>query len=168
MTGRAFLAAGLVLAAAFAGGAPASAHRLDAALSVVEAQPDGALEVTHRIYAHDLEHAMNVGPVGARWFETAPGQAALRDHVAARFHLRDVTGAPVPLRFVGAELSGDLVLVHFEGRTPEGGAVEVDSDILQDFSPRQINQVNVRRAGGPTRSATFPPGAAAVRLAFAR
>lgn len=154
--------AGLALGAALAA-TPALAHRMDAALSVVELQADGTVEVSHRLFAHDLEHALDPGPVGLRWFEMPAGQVALRDYVAARFVLNDARGRPVALRFVGAEVQGDLVWIYFEGRRPSGRFVTVDSDLLQDVSDRQTNQVNVR-AGGRTRTAIFPPGAEAKRV----
>jgi hypothetical protein len=146
--------------------ADATAHRMNAALSIIEINGrTGELELIHRLYAHDLEHAIDLGAAGIRYFETEAGKRALKSYTEANFTLKDARGRPVALRFIGTELSGDLVYIYFAGRAPAGKHVLVDSDLLQAYSERQINQVNVR-ASGQTRSAVFVDGAVAKRIAI--
>lgn len=156
--------AGWGLLACILASSPAFAHRLEAALSVVEVNPtSGVLEVTHRLYAHDLEHALDLGPVGAGYFETPEGQAAIKAYCERQFFLGDGQGRTLPLQFVGAELSGDLLYVYFEAGRYRGKELTIDSNLLQDFTQAQVNQVNVRRAG-QTVSARFQTGTPAKRM----
>ena len=67
------------------------------------------------------------------------------------------------LQFVGAEVSGDLLYVYFEAGRYPGRDLTLDSNLLQDFTEAQVNQVNVRR-GGKTVSARFQTGTAAKRM----
>jgi hypothetical protein len=158
----ALVTAGAIAAAACVG--PALAHRMDAAISVLDIRPDGrTLQVTHRLYAHDLEHTLDLGPVGVGWFDTGDGQQALGAYARGAFVLRDGRGRDVPLRFIGAESSGDLVLIYFEGEVPSGRTLEVDSNLLVEFSDRQRNLVNLVR-GSQTVSATFGAGDGARQL----
>jgi hypothetical protein len=146
----------------------AFAHRMNAALSVIEVNRAGnTIDVTHRLYAHDLEHALDLGSAGIGYFESPAGKLALRDYTLAQFALSDERGRPLDLTFVGTEISGDLVFVYFSGRLPRGAALLVDSNLLQDFFESQINQVNLR-VGGQTRSAVFPAGQTALRMALGR
>jgi hypothetical protein len=145
-------------------GNPAVAHRLEAALSVVEINPSSdTLEITHRLYAHDLEHALELGPVGVGYFETPEGQAAIKTYCERQFFISDGQGKALALQFVGAELSGDLLYVYFEAGRYRGRDLTLDSNLLQDFTEAQVNQVNVRR-GGKTVSARFQTGTAAKRI----
>ena len=151
-------AVGLVAAAvvlACVSGGQVMAHRMDAAISTLDIRPDGrTLQVTHRLYAHDLEHTLDLGPVGVGWFDTSEGQQALGAYAARAFVLRDGRGRDVALRFVGAETQGDLVFIYFEGTLPRGRELEVDSNLLVEFSEAQRNLVNLQR-GSLTVSATF-------------
>lgn len=143
---------------------PTLAHRLEAALSVVEINPSsGVLEITHRLYAHDLEHALDLGPVGVGYFQTPEGQAAIKTYCERQFFIGDGQGTALPLQFVGAELSGDLLYVYFEAGRYNGRALTLDSNLLQDFTQAQVNQVNVRR-DGKTVSARFQTGTPARRI----
>ena len=134
---------------------PAAAHRMNAATSVIEERPAGRLQVTHLIYAHDLEHALDLPAVAADNFDSPDGQRLLGRYVAERFLVARPDGRPLPLRYVGAETERDLVLVYFEGPLPRGlRGLKIDSDILVDLNPDQANLVNVR-AGGTSLSLRF-------------
>ena len=143
---------------------PAVAHRIEAALSVVEVNAtSGVLEITHRLYAHDLEHALDLGAVGVGYFETPEGQAAIKAYCERQFLIADGEGKAMPLQFVGAEVSGDLLYVYFEADRYRGRDLTLDSNLLQDFTQAQVNQVNVRR-DGKTVSARFQSDTAAKRI----
>ncbi|MEN9855228.1 MAG: hypothetical protein RLZZ157_354, partial [Pseudomonadota bacterium] len=60
--GRSLWAALLALCAVLLGPSAAFAHRMDVAMSVVEINPiSQKLEVSHKLYAHDLEGALGAG-----------------------------------------------------------------------------------------------------------
>jgi hypothetical protein len=146
----------------------ASAHRMNAAMSVIEVSPrSGRLQITHTLFAHDLEGALLAGAVSISWLESPAGKQALRAYCLRQFTLTNQTGGPIALSFVGAELRGDVINVYFEGPRYTGTSVIVDSNLLQDISDSQVNQVNVR-AVSKTVSATFAAGAQAVRMAVPR
>jgi hypothetical protein len=142
----------------------AQAHRMNAAMSLIEVSPtNGRLEVTHTLYAHDLEDALLAGAVSMNWLESQAGQQALRAYCLRQFTLTDQSGVPLPLEFVGAQLQGDVINVFFDAPRYLGSSIIVDSNLLQDISENQVNQVNVRVAGR-TVSATFVVGAQAERI----
>jgi hypothetical protein len=146
----------------------AHAHRMNAAMSVIEVSPrSGKLQITHTLYAHDLEGALLAGAVSLTWLESAQGQQALRAYCLGQFTLTNQSGRPLALTFVGAQLEGDIINVYFESPRYNGTSLIVDSNLLQDISDSQVNQVNVR-ANGKTVSASFAAGAPAVRLTIPR
>lgn len=146
---------------------PAQAHRLDAALSTVEISAvTGKLVVSHRMYAHDLEHALRLGSVGLLWFDSKEGGAQLGAYAADRFALFDGDGQRISLTFRGAETEGDLVWVYFDGEKPSNiSEFVVGSQLLNDFSENQTNLVTIR-IGQVTRSATFRVGSGPAKLVF--
>jgi hypothetical protein len=146
----------------------AHAHRMNAAMSLIEVSPrNGRLEVTHTLFAHDLEGALLAGAVSLSWLESDVGQQALRAYCLRQFTLANQSGRPIALTFVGAELRNDVINIYFDAPRYRGETVIVDSNLLQDISDAQINQVNVR-ANGKTNSATFGAGAQAMRIALPR
>ncbi|GIU65978.1 DUF6702 family protein [Candidatus Phycosocius spiralis] len=155
---------GLMSAALLGLTMPAQAHRIQAALSVVEISPTTQnLEITHRLYVHDLEHALDLGSIGMSWFLTQEGQAAIKGYCLRQFFIGDVNGRPLAIQFVGAELSGDLLYVYFEAGQYRGQSLTLDSNLLQDFTKGQLNQINLRR-DGKTVSALFQSDTAAKKM----
>jgi hypothetical protein len=150
----------------FALSSAALAHRMNSAMSLIEINPSsGKIEVTHTLFAHDLEGVLGAGSVSMNWFETAQGEAAIRTYCERKFVLNSQNGRPISLIFVGVELSGGQVNVYFEGRQPRGRTFTVDADFLQEVSDSQVNRVNLR-AHGQTVSAVFRAGEAAKSLAI--
>ena len=159
------LACGLILCwIGIASATSAMAHRMDAAMSLIEVNPrTGRLEVTHTLYAHDMEDALRAGAVPLSWFETRQGKNAIRDYCLAQFTLTDTQGVPIALTFVGVELRGDVINVFFDAPRYGGASIIIDSNFLHEASDSQINRVNVR-AGGRTVSEVFEAGASARRI----
>ena len=140
------------------------AHRMNAAMSLIEVSPrNGRLEVTHTLYAHDMEGVLRAGDVGLAWFETPEAETALKEYCLAQFLITDQRGRPLVLSFVGVELRGDIIQVYFDAPRFRGTSLIVDSNFLQDVSDTQVNQVNVR-ARGRTVSEVFEAGALARRM----
>jgi hypothetical protein len=152
-TGRATRA--LVLGLAGLGlAASAWAHRMPLGMTTVAYNPNtDSTEIVHRLHRHDAEEAM-------AQVMTEPGvdltqlavQARLALYTEAHFQIARVvnglTGDPLPLKLVGAELEGDYVLVYQElpGRLPSW--VTVRNDILRDLYPQQVNRVNITTDSG--------------------
>jgi hypothetical protein len=145
---------------------PAFAHRMNTAMSLIEVSPStGKLEISHTLFAHDLEGVLGAGPVRINWLESPQGEAAIKAYCLNQFIITDGRGRPLRLTFVGVELRGDMINVYFEAPRFAGRAVIIDSNFLQDVSDSQINRVNLR-ANGRTTSAVFEAGAPARRVAL--
>ena len=154
------------ISAALAMTTPAQAHRMNTAMTLIEVSATGGrLEVTHTLYAHDMEDALRAGAVPLSWFETREGKNAIRDYCLAQFTLNDARGRPIALTFVGLELRGDAIDIYFDAPRYRGTSVIVDSNFLQETSDSQINRVNVR-ARGRTVSAVFQVGAGSQQIAM--
>lgn len=145
----------------------AHAHRLNAAITMVEISPkSGRLVVSHRLYAHDLEHVLFLGAVKLDYFDTPEGKKALGAYVQNRFSVADGAGKAVALGFRGAETEGDLVWAYFDAPRPTNlGQISVNSSLLHDYADDQVNTVTVTLAS-TTRSAVFPRGARTQTLVF--
>jgi hypothetical protein len=144
----------------------ALAHRMNTAMSLIEVSPStGKLELTHTLYAHDMEGVLAAGAVRMSWLESPQGEAAIKAYCERQFTITDGRGRPLRLTFVGVELRGDLIQVYFEAPRYGGSSLIVDSNFLQEVSDNQVNRVNVR-ANGRTVSAVFEAGAAARRIAM--
>jgi hypothetical protein len=164
MKGLAWIAA---LAAAMTA-APALAHRGHSTLSVVEIDAaTGALTVTHRMAAHDVEPALvDIAPGEQPSLDDPEAMVALIGYLGRRFTLRDASGTVVPLSFADTDLVGDDLRLVFRGQlSPPAREVLVASDLLEETWPDQENQVNVRRAR-VTRTVLFRPGTPAQKVQF--
>mgnify|MGYP006272368483 FL=1 len=144
------LAAATLAGVLLAGAAGAFAHQLKAALTTVRANPRTELvEVVHRFYVHDAEHAVRrLGGLRGDLFADRTLQTAFARYVAHRFTLADETGEALPLELVGTELEGDFLWVYQEmpAATLERVAA-VRQEALQELWPEQVNQVNLERDG---------------------
>lgn len=131
--------------------ATATAHQLQAALTTIEVNPRSQLvEIVHRFYAHDAEHALAevAGTEGDIHTDSALQQAFGR-YVARHFSLIDAEGTPLEPELVGAEVEGDFLWVY---QQLPGEAFDriarVGHDSLQEVWPDQENRVNLRRDDG--------------------
>lgn len=159
----------LLTAALIAGLAtPAVAHRGHAGLTVIEIDPaSGAVSVTHRFAAHDVEPALpSIAPEAQPSLDDPRAVADLEAHLGARFRV-SIDGADVPLRHAGTTLAADNVRVDFAGETADRDiqAVTVDLDFFPGVHDDQEQQVNVR-VDGVTRTVVFRPGSAAQTVSF--
>lgn len=159
----------LLTAALIAGLAtPAMAHRGHAGLTVIEIDPaSGAVSVTHRFAAHDVEPALpSIAPEAQPSLDDPRAVADLEAHLGARFRV-SIDGADVPVSHAGTTLAADNVRVDFAGETADRDiqAVTVDLDFFPGVHDDQEQQVNVR-VGGVTRTVVFRPGSAAQTVGF--
>jgi hypothetical protein len=145
---------------------PALAHRMNTAMSLIEVSPTTQkLELTHTLYAHDMEGVLAAGAVRMSWLESPQGEAAIKAYCLRQFTITDQRGRPLRLTFVGVELRGDSIQVYFEAPRFSGSSIIVDSNFLQEVSDSQVNRVNVR-VNGRTNSAVFEAGTEARRIAM--
>ncbi|MBX9613996.1 MAG: hypothetical protein K2X25_00230 [Caulobacteraceae bacterium] len=158
------LTAGLVLAT------PVLAHRGHAGLTVVEIDPrTGAVTVSHRFAAHDVEPALvTVAPDAQPTLDDPAAVAALEDHLDRRFRL-EVDGTRIDLDHAATDMAGDNIRVDYAGSGPSGVAVRVvrvDLDFFPGVHDDQEQQVNIR-VSGVTRTVVFRPGSVAQTVTFA-
>ena len=140
----------IVLIAAICAPLTASAHQLQVAISTVRPIPRTAtIEVIHRFYSHDAEHALS-SMAGRRVdiFRDEASQQAFGRYVGAHFQLRDQDEKALPLSLVGVELDGDFIWVYQETPIPgELIGLTVSNTALLDEIPGQVNTVNVECDG---------------------
>lgn len=138
----------------------AAAHRGHASLSVVEIDAaTGAVTVTHRMAAHDVEPALaGIAPDAQQSLDDAVAVAALEAYAGRVFQLWDAEGRPVAVVHQRTELAGDGVVLIYRAQLPASAkSVKVDSGLFEEAYADQENQVNVRRSR-VTKTAVFRPG----------
>ena len=135
------MAGGLALLAG-----PALAHRLARSETEIRIADDGAVRVIHTLHLQDAQDALyRAGIIDAPDLGSLRNRARLALYTEERFAL-SVDGTAAPLELIGAEIEGDSVFVYQEGRLGPG-ALTVRNGVLRDLLARQINSVNVMRAG---------------------
>jgi hypothetical protein len=127
-----------------------TAHQVQVALTTVTfSARTGSVEVIHRYYTHDTEHAMSIlaGRQADIMLDEAVQQLFGR-YVGKHFQLLDQDGKELPLALVGVELEGDIIWVYQETSLP-GHLTElsVTNPVLLDLLPAQVNTVNVECGG---------------------
>lgn len=150
--GAAVLAAACLLLAA----GIAQAHQQKAAITrVLFNERTGNIEVMHRFYLHDAEHA--VRKIFGKDADIIGAEATRRRfgaYVGERFELR-ADGRALALAPVGFEIDGRFFWVYQETAIPEELEVlSVQHQGLRDVWSAQSNLVNVER-GGKVRSLRF-------------
>lgn len=134
--------------------APAAAHRGHATLSVVEIDAkSGAVTVTHRMAAHDVEPVLaNIAPDAQPSLDDPEAVKMLISYVGRRFRV-----AGVPLAYAGQTLAGDTVVLRYTGRLQgKPKTLAISGGLFGETHADHATQVNVRRAG-ITRSLQFRP-----------
>lgn len=178
------LGVGLLCVAALLVAAPSFAHQQKTAVTrLLFNANSGNLEVMHRLFLHDAEHAASV-VFGEKQdlIESADSRALFGSYVVNRFAiaLADEASTPVELRYLGEEIDGQYLWVYQEavgfiedfaeqrtGSLVNGSPVNGEerpsalflvNSVLRDVWPEQANLVNVERAGR-IASITFDQGA---------
>ncbi|MCB1685575.1 MAG: DUF6702 family protein [Pseudomonadales bacterium] len=161
---RSLIAVALVLCTTFAA-TTADAHRLRVAITTLLFNDhSGRIEVMHRFYLHDAEHALTeLMGRGADLFDSVEDRQRFAVYVHERFELGvlddsdtlngnkspDENVRPLPLRLIGAEIEDDSLWVYQAialPATPISG-LQVSQRALQDIWPDQVNTVNIERKG---------------------
>jgi hypothetical protein len=147
---------------------PGHAHQLRAAITTALFNPrTGDIEVMHRFYSHDAEHALELlTGGGADLVDQYRDQLRFAVYVHEHFALSGIGAALEPLTLVGAELEGDYLWVYQRTPVPPGlNGLGVRFDALRELWPSQINTLNVER-NGEVRTLTFDADDAELTVTF--
>jgi len=110
----------------------------------------GNLEVAHRLYVHDAEHAIEktLGKSVAL-IEDQSSLDLLGDYVAKNYIMRyALNQQPIELRSIGLEVEGKFLWIYQETPAPKAmHEIEVFNTIFRDVWKRQRNLVNFEREG---------------------
>jgi len=136
---------------------PAYAHREKATVSkIIWSDAESFLYVTHKFHLHQTEVSLfEAGITQSAKFESLRARAQLALYVENNFTLHTLSGTPVQLALLGAEIEGRDVYVYQEvklDKAPDG--LIISSNLLRDIITDQINHVDVN-LGGETRSLAF-------------
>ncbi|MFN6970013.1 MAG: DUF6702 family protein [Rheinheimera sp.] len=134
--------------------APLQAHQMKSAITKLHFNDrSGQLEVMHRFYLHDAEHAVKqLQGKAADIHQQEASRAKFASYVAAHFSLK-LNGEVLPLTLLGSELDGRHIWVYQEVALPDNNlqSLTVRHDSLMKIWPAQINVVNLE-GRGPVRT----------------
>jgi hypothetical protein len=107
------------------------------------------LEVSHRFYLHDTEHAVQtLFDKQADILDSDKTQKQFSHYVAEQFLVYTLTGEKLPLTNVGYEVEGKFFWVYQETAIPENlEGVKLFNGALRELWPTQINMVNIEGKG---------------------
>lgn len=133
------------------------AHQQKAALTeILFNERSGNLEIVHRFYLHDAEHAIkDVVDANADIIGSPESQRRFAEYVESNFAIINEAGRSLELRPVGHEADGQFFWVYQEITLPEEmNEMTIISNSLREIWPSQINTVNIKKEGQVT-SLTF-------------
>lgn len=145
-----FLCFFIVVTANFVSTKLAFAHQQKAAeTTVLFNKNSGQLEVSHRFYLHDTEHAVqSLFDKNADILDSEETQQQFANYVAKQFLVNTLTNENLPLSSVGYEVEGKFFWVYQETAIPEElSGVKLFNGSLRSLWPTQINMVNIEGKG---------------------
>ncbi len=107
------------------------------------------LEVMHRFYLHDTEHAVqSLFDKNADILNSAKTHDQFAEYVGEQFKMRTLSDEKLPLTNVGSEIEGKFFWVYQETTLPtELKGLKLFNGSLRSLWPTQINMVNIEGAG---------------------
>ena len=116
----------------------------------------GNIEVMHRFYLHDAEHAANLyGKKGQDIISDPAARDAFAQYITGNFAVAGDDGTVLPLTLLGHETDGKFIWVYQEiADTGSFTTLTVRHNALREIWPDQTNTVNVERAK-KTETITF-------------
>lgn len=128
--------------------AHASAHQQKEAYTSVIVNPrSGMLEIQHRFYLHDAEHAaQRILGNSTDLLSDPVGREAFAYYAIGSFALKDAQKHELALSYVGNEIEGKYLWVYQE--TPLSGTMDsfyIKMTALQELWPGQTNHINIER-----------------------
>jgi hypothetical protein len=127
-----------------------AAHQLKAAMTTVLInERTGNLELMHRFYLHDTEHAVESLIGGhADLFKSEKDRRQFAQYVDQKVALQLSDKTSLPLSLVGQEIDGKFFWVYQEAKIPSKfNALRMQQGSLRDVWPEQINMVNFEGKG---------------------
>ncbi|MEE4244863.1 MAG: DUF6702 family protein [Kangiellaceae bacterium] len=105
------------------------------------------LEVSHRFYIHDAEHALKREyKKNADIYGDIETQKLFAEYVTTHFAMKDSSEQFIELKFVGAEVEGKFFFVYQETElTDKMDKLSVSMSVLQEVWPKQKNYINIER-----------------------
>jgi hypothetical protein len=131
-------------------GTNAMAHQQKEAYStVLFNERTNNIEVSHRFYIHDAEHALaRILNKHADIISNAETQHEFAHYIQAQFRLANQNKELLELGSVGYEVDGKFFWVYQEIKSPNSiSAVYLKMTALQEVWPGQINHINVEHQG---------------------
>jgi hypothetical protein len=140
----------LLVIACLLAAAPAMAHQLKSAVTtVLFNQRTSNIELMHRFYLHDTEHAVGqlfTGKVDI--MNNKADQQRFAKYVESHVALQTLKGEPLKLNLVGAQVDGKFLWVYQEAAIPTAiEGIKMSNGALRDLWPSQVNMVNVEGKG---------------------
>lgn len=145
-----FLLASLLMVASVVCSNTALAHQQKAAeTTVLLNKRSNHVEIMHRFYLHDTEHAVqSLFNKTADILDSKETQQQFADYVAEQFFARTLDGKALPLSNVGYEVEGKFFWVYQDTPLPANlEGMQLYNGSLRDIWPMQINMVNVEGKG---------------------
>ena len=126
----------------------AAHQQKEAYTTILFNQRADTLEIHHRFYLHDAEHALKESTgESLDLSHEANSQQRFADYLVSHFKLR-VDKLELTLDVVGFEAEGKYFWVYQETSLPlEIASLQVAMSALQEVWPSQINHINVERNG---------------------
>lgn len=158
-----FLALFLIICVANVG----HAHRFYASFSQVNMQSTkGTIEITHRIFTHDIEDLLLRYQGGSEELTDEVIESFLKDYIIQAFALYDGEGERIPLVWIAVEVTLNDIFVYQEAPLIEGQETVIVVDrILMDIFDDQSNTVNVK-LDGKVKSHTFQIDSGLYQISF--
>ncbi|KPZ58244.1 hypothetical protein CWC16_01010 [Pseudoalteromonas sp. S3776] len=130
--------------------APSLAHQLKSSVTtVLFNKRTHNIELMHRFYLHDTEHAVaHLFDGKADIISNKADQQRFVDYVESHVALQTLKGEPLTLSQVGAQIDGKFFWVYQEAPIPKGiKGIKMSNGALRDLWPSQVNMVNVEGRG---------------------
>ena len=127
-----------------------SAHELKSSITtVLFNERTHNLEVMHRFYLHDSEHAVqHLYNKHADLNKDPQTQQQFADYVKTHFKLTSLANTPLTLQSVGHQIEGKFFWVYQEMQIPQDvKGLRMSHGALRELWPAQVNMVNIEGKG---------------------
>lgn len=134
--------------------AAAWAHGVHASLTTIQYVPESkSLEIVMVMSADDVEAVLR-RDTGKQIEVDREADRFVFDYLRKCFEIRPARQeTPLPLKWVGMEVSVQKITAYLEVKAPEGpDRLRIRHDLLFDFLPDQVNILSVRRAGPASKA----------------
>ncbi|MCP4047992.1 MAG: hypothetical protein GY732_18615 [Gammaproteobacteria bacterium] len=120
------------------------AHRAPGSLTTIKwNEASGRTEIIHQLHIHDAESGVGTSlNMTGLSVEDAEGRAHIAIYVEEHFYIK-MGEKKLQLELIGAELSGNFILIYQEFPDRLTQNILIHNSILRDMFPTQTNQVNI-------------------------